>query len=78
MADAHAAGLQLHPWTFRAENHFLPREFRRGADPAAHGDLAGEIRAYLAAGIDGFFTDQPDIGVAARDAFLESGGGARA
>ena len=28
---AHAAGLPLHPWTFRAENHFLPREFRRGA-----------------------------------------------
>ena len=77
MAAAHAAGLQLHPWTFRAENHFLPREFRRGADPAAHGDLAGEIGAYLGAGIDGFFTDQPEIGVAARDAFRESGGGAR-
>ncbi len=78
VAAAHAAGLALHPWTFRAENHFLPREFRRGADPAAHGDLAGEIRAYLAAGIDGFFTDQPEIGVAARDAFLESGAGVRA
>ncbi len=77
VAAAHAAGLQLHPWTFRAENHFLPREFRRGADPAAHGDLAGEIGAYLGAGIDGFFTDQPEIGVAARDAFRESGGGAR-
>jgi glycerophosphoryl diester phosphodiesterase len=78
VAHAHAAGLALHPWTFRAENYFLPREFRRGADPAAHGDLAGEIRAYLAAGIDGFFTDQPAIGVAARQGFLEAGGGVRA
>jgi glycerophosphoryl diester phosphodiesterase len=78
VAAAHAAGLALHPWTFRAENYFLPREFRRGADPAAHGDLAGEIRAYLAAGIDGFFTDQPEIGVAARDAFVQRAGGARA
>ncbi|HUL18761.1 MAG TPA: glycerophosphodiester phosphodiesterase [Steroidobacteraceae bacterium] len=76
VAAAHAAGLALHPWTFRAENHFLPPGLRRGTDPAAHGDLAGEIRAYLAAGIDGFFTDQPEIGVAARDAFLAGGGGA--
>jgi glycerophosphoryl diester phosphodiesterase len=66
---AHAAGLQVHAWTFRAENHFLPREFRRGADPAACGDLEGEIGAYLAAGIDGFFTDQSDRGLAARRAF---------
>ena len=63
---AHAAGLEVHAWTFRAENQFLPREFRRGADPAALGDLEGEIGAYLAAGIDGFFTDQPDRGLAAR------------
>jgi glycerophosphoryl diester phosphodiesterase len=63
---AHAAGLGVHAWTFRAENHFLPREFRRGADPAALGDLEGEIGAFLAAGVDGLFTDQPDRGVAAR------------
>ena len=77
MAEAHAAGLQLHPWTFRAENKFLPRELRRGAADSGHGDLQGEIRSFLAAGIDGFFTDQPDIGVAARAAFLSSGGAAR-
>ena len=28
------------------------------------------MKAFLAAGVDGFFTDQPDIGVAARDAFV--------
>jgi glycerophosphoryl diester phosphodiesterase len=59
---AHAAGLQVHVWTFRAENLFLPPGLRRGKDPAAHGDLAGEIRQYVAAGIDGLFCDQPDIG----------------
>ena len=64
--DAHAAGLRVHPWTYRAENYFLRAPFRRGTDPRAHGDLAGEIRAALDQGIDGFFTDFPAIGVAAR------------
>ena len=70
VADAHAAGLAVHPWTFRAENTFLPKEFRRGTVDAQYGDLQGELLAYLRTGIDGFFTDQPDLGVAARDAFL--------
>jgi len=70
VAAAHAHGLQLHPWTFRAENRFLPRQFRRGSAATDRGDLAGEIRAFLEAGIDGFFTDQADIGFAARAAFL--------
>ncbi len=65
VADAHAAGLKVHPWTFRAENRFLPRQFRRGTAPQEHGDLQGEILRFLDAGIDGFFTDQPDVGVAA-------------
>jgi glycerophosphoryl diester phosphodiesterase len=65
LGDAHRAGLEVHAWTFRVENTFLPRQFRSGTDPAAPGDLAGEIDAFLAAGLDGFFTDNPDIGVAA-------------
>jgi glycerophosphoryl diester phosphodiesterase len=73
VGQAHAHNLVLHPWTFRAENRFLPREFRRGAAPGEHGDLSGEIVRFLSAGIDGFFTDQPDIGVAARAAFLAHG-----
>jgi glycerophosphoryl diester phosphodiesterase len=59
--DAHAAGLLVHPFTFRAENQFLPLELRSSADPAAHGDLAGELAAFLALGIDGYFTDYPAI-----------------
>ena len=41
--------------------------------PAAHGDLRAEIARYLARGIDGFFTDFPAIGVAARDAWPAAG-----
>ena len=67
VADAHAAGLKVHPWTFRAENHFLPADHRQGEDPRAHGDLAQEIRAFLAAGIDGLFSDFTAEAVAARD-----------
>ena len=65
----HALGLKVIPWTFRAENVFLPAEARSGGDDGEWGDLAGEIGRFLEAGIDGFFTDQPDIGVRARDAF---------
>ena len=71
VSDAHAAGLIVHGWTFRAENTFLPADFRIGSDPAAHGDLAAEIRTFLATGMDGFFTDHPDVGVAARNALVE-------
>jgi len=70
VADAHAAGLRVHPWTYRAENVFVRAPFRRGDDPRAHGDVAGEIAAALAQGIDGFFTDFPAIGVATRDAYV--------
>lgn len=66
--DAHAAGLRVHPWTFRAENYFLPPAYRKGINPRGHGDVAGEIRDQLHAGIDGFFTDFPAIGVEARGA----------
>ena len=63
--DAHRRGLEVHGWTFRRENQFLPADFRIGADPAGIGDLAGEIEVFLDAGMDGFFTDNPDIGAAA-------------
>jgi glycerophosphoryl diester phosphodiesterase len=66
VADAHDAGLVVHPYTFRRENTFLPLELRSSGDPAGIGDLTAELRQFLALGIDGFFTDNPDIGVAAR------------
>ncbi|WP_432768260.1 MAG: glycerophosphodiester phosphodiesterase [Sphingopyxis sp.] len=57
--DAHAAGLQVHPWTFRRENYFLPLADKGGVNPAGHGDLGAEIAAYLKTGIDGLFSDNP-------------------
>lgn len=66
VAEAHANGLAVHPWTFRAENTFLPEDLRSSDDPAAHGDVITEIRRHIAMGVDGYFTDFPDLGVAAR------------
>lgn len=57
--DAHAAGLKVHPWTFRRENYFLPLGDKGGINPAGHGDLAAEVDAYLKTGIDGLFSDNP-------------------
>lgn len=67
---AHRAGLPVVIWTLRAENQFLATNFRVGTDPNAHGDLAAEVEAFLDAGVDAFFTDFPDLGVAARDDWL--------
>lgn len=64
--NAHAAGLEVHPYTFRAENSFLPADLRSSEDPAERGDIEAEIRAFLDAGIDGLFIDQPDIAVRLR------------
>ena len=66
VADAHAAGLAVHPWTVRAENTFLPPKLRRGPDPAAHGDVAAVYKALYAAGIDGLFSDFPGLAAKAR------------
>ena len=59
VARAHAAGLKVHLWTFRAENYFLGKPYRRGLDPRGHGDIGGEIAAALALGVDGAFSDFP-------------------
>jgi glycerophosphoryl diester phosphodiesterase len=67
--DAHAAGLKVHPYTFRRENQFLPLELRVGTDPNAPGNLKAEILQFFALGVDGVFTDNADIGVAAQRAF---------
>jgi glycerophosphoryl diester phosphodiesterase len=64
---AHCAGLVVHPWTFRAENTFLPLELRSGVEPGTHGDLASEIHMFLALGVDGVFSDFPDLAVSAVD-----------
>ncbi|MEU8228951.1 glycerophosphodiester phosphodiesterase [Actinoplanes sp. NPDC048967] len=68
VTDAHATGLKVIPYTFRAENQFLPADYRTGADPAAYGRAIDEQVTFLRTGLDGLFTDQPDIGVLARAA----------
>ena len=64
---AHAAGLAVHPWTVRAESQFLPPKLKRGASPADHGDAETLCRALYAAGVDGVFSDFPDLAVKARN-----------
>ena len=72
VADAHSAGLKVHPYTFRAENTFLSLDYRVGTDPRAHGRVIDEQVRFLRTGIDGLFTDQADIGVIARAEFLSA------
>jgi len=63
------AGLQVHPYTFRAEETFLV--------PKPDGSLLSigdEIQLALGLGIHGFFTDYPNEGVAARARFLSANG----
>ncbi|WP_431260890.1 glycerophosphodiester phosphodiesterase [Roseateles chitinivorans] len=69
--DAHAAGLIVHGWTFRAENVFLPDDFDSSADPAAIGNLAGQIDAFLKLGMDGLFSDQSFLARKAIDAYVK-------
>ncbi len=66
VADAHAAGLAVHPWTVRAENVFLPPKLRKGTAPADHGDVEAVYKALFAAGVDGLFSDFPGLAVQAR------------
>ena len=69
--DAHAAGLVVHPFTFRPENTFLPADFRQG-DPASpeydrtRGDQPAELALFYRLGVDGVFADNPDTAVAVR------------
>ncbi|MGH2841455.1 MAG: glycerophosphodiester phosphodiesterase [Solirubrobacteraceae bacterium] len=67
VADAHEAGLKVHPYTFRNENQFLPLELRVGSDPNAYGNAFGEYERFYELGVDGLFSDNPDSAVAARD-----------
>jgi glycerophosphoryl diester phosphodiesterase len=62
VSDAHAAGLLVHPYTFRNEPRFLAKDY--GGDPLA------EYRRMFALGVDGVFSDFPDSAVKARAAYV--------
>ncbi|MCA3184178.1 MAG: glycerophosphodiester phosphodiesterase [Cupriavidus sp.] len=64
VANAHAAGLVVHPYTFRPENSFLPKPLRAPGNDATRSPqgMVREVQAFIAAGIDGFFTDDPALG----------------
>jgi glycerophosphoryl diester phosphodiesterase len=68
--DAHRAGLDVVPYTFRNENTFLPLDFRRGTDPAQYGDAFAEYDLFFSLGVDGLFSDNPDTAREARDEFI--------
>lgn len=72
VANAHAAGLAVHPYTFRPENSFLPKTLRAPGDDATRNPdgMVREVQTFLAAGIDGFFTDDPALGRRAVDGVL--------
>ena len=57
--DAHTAGLLVHPYTFRREDYFLT--------PNYDGNPELEYEQFFALGVDGLFSDNPDIAVAVRD-----------
>ncbi len=60
------AGLQVHPYTLRAEESYLAQT----PGGVAQSVIAEAVQLY-GLGVQGFFIDQPDQGVAARDIFLE-------
>ena len=65
--EAHGAGLDVVPYTFRNENQFLPLELRSSADPNAYGNAIAEFEQFFRLGVDGVFTDNTDTAKAARD-----------
>ncbi|MBW4505104.1 MAG: esterase-like activity of phytase family protein [Scytonematopsis contorta HA4267-MV1] len=57
--DAHAAGLQVHPYTFRNEGRFLAADY--------NGNPELEYRQFIQIGVDGYFSDFPGTGDLVRD-----------
>jgi glycerophosphoryl diester phosphodiesterase len=73
VARAHAAGLLVHIWTMRNENHFLPLGLRIGKDRSAQGDAVAEYLAFYDAGVDGVFSDYTATAVRALDQWESRG-----
>ncbi|MBI4785077.1 MAG: esterase-like activity of phytase family protein [Oscillatoriophycideae cyanobacterium NC_groundwater_1537_Pr4_S-0.65um_50_18] len=62
VADAHQAGLLVHPYTFRNESFFLPDSYK--------GDPLAEFKQFIELGVDGYFADFPGTGEDARSTFI--------
>ncbi|MDQ1080893.1 glycerophosphodiester phosphodiesterase family protein [Pseudoroseomonas cervicalis] len=65
--NAHKLGLKVIPYTVRAEESF--QALNPDGTPQS---AAQEIAALIALGVDGLFTDQPDIGLQALQDYLRS------
>ncbi|NHZ93278.1 glycerophosphodiester phosphodiesterase [Massilia sp. CCM 8733] len=63
VADAHKAGLLVHPYTFRNEKRRLPLDYK--------GDPKLEYKQFYALGVDGVFSDFADTALAARADYLK-------
>ena len=59
VADAKAAGLEVHAWTLRPENAFLPAPLRGAGGDAGRGNAAALMDMLETAGVRGIFTDAP-------------------
>ncbi len=57
--NAHAEGLMVHPYTFRSEARRLASDYK--------GDPKAEYKLFYQLGVDGVFSDFPDMAKAARD-----------
>jgi glycerophosphoryl diester phosphodiesterase len=71
VTHAHDAGLLVVPFTFRAENHYLSADYRRGDRGSDFGRAVDQQALFFRTGIDGLFADQPDVAVLARARALE-------
>lgn len=66
IADAHKAGLFVHPYTFRNEQRRLASDYK--------GDPKNEYLAFYRLGVDGVFADFTDTAIAARNTYLKEMG----
>jgi len=66
VADAHKAGLFVHPYTFRNEKRRLASDYK--------GDPVLEYKHFFSLGVDGLFSDFADTALAARAAYLKEVG----
>ncbi len=57
--DAHAVGMRVHTWTFRKEEQYLAPDYK--------GNPEMELEQFFKLGIDGVFSDFPDIAVSVRN-----------